>query len=382
MSILVLIILTFFILSNNPKTVTHQHYPNDDSKNEVVVPSNNNNGGDQVKREWKISQDGTVVHHGDHMILGRNYTININNSKKCSDLHNDTISFLIVILSSVGNFDRRQTIRETWALDLLQQLGNYRVIFMVGLTNSNEIQERLRFESLIHEDIVQINIQDNFYNLTHKSIHMLFWYINYCSNAQFLFKTDDDIYLHIPNIIKWLKNVSTKNCNNTIFCRRNISRKILRNANIKDLFLYSSFGKTNDKQLIERSRKKFQKYVVEYKQLPGNLYPEYCSGFGYAISEMVAKKLFQASKTIPYIGIEDVFITGFCRYKMNITITDTILLRLNPVILPIESRCVFDTDRITSNELSNHDMKIMWTHVNTKGYYCKFSNITNMSNPV
>ena len=108
---------------------------------------------------------------------------------------------------------------------------------------------------------------------------MLYWHQNYCPNAQYLIKTDDDIYFHIPNVIKWLKTIgnvsgnhsnSNHNRNNTIFCHRNISRKILRNANIKDLFLYSSFGRqNNDKQLIERSRKKFQKYIVEYKQLPG-----------------------------------------------------------------------------------------------------------------
>ncbi|XP_075680500.1 lactosylceramide 1,3-N-acetyl-beta-D-glucosaminyltransferase-like [Dermatophagoides pteronyssinus] len=321
------------------------------------------------------------------MILNRNYKILINNLEKCSDLQNNTINFLIIILSSVKNFDQRQTIRETWALDLLQQLGNYRVMFMVGLTESNETQERLKFESLIHEDIVQINIVDSFYNLTYKSIHMLYWHQNYCPNAQYLIKTDDDIYFHIPNVIKWLKTIgnvsgnhsSNHNSNNTIFCHRNISRKILRNANIKDLFLYSSFGRqNNDKQLIERSRKKFQKYIVEYKQLPGNLYPEYCSGFAYAINKLNVEKLFKASKTIPYIGIEDVFITGFCREKMNITITDIKQFRLNPIVRPIESRCIFDqSDRITSNELTEHDMKIMWTHVNTKGYYCKFSsNIT------
>ena len=94
----------------------------------------------KIKKEWNISDDGTVIHNGDRMILNRNYKILINNLEKCSDLQNNTINFLIIILSSVKNFDQRQTIRETWALDLLQQLGNYRVMFMVGLTESNETQ--------------------------------------------------------------------------------------------------------------------------------------------------------------------------------------------------------------------------------------------------
>lgn len=105
----------------------------------------------------------------------------------------------------------------------------------------------------------------------------------------------------------------------------------------------------------------------------GNLYPDYCSGYSYVIKYSVAKKLFDVSKTIPYIGIEDVFVTGFCRSKANITISNNYNFRLNPIIHPIESRCAFETGRINSNELDIKDIKTLWTHVNTQGYYCKFT---------
>lgn len=172
-----------------------------------------------------------------------------------------------MILSAAANFEQRQTIRETWANDVMQQIGNFRVFFLIGLTNNTDTQERLVFENMIYEDLLQISIFDSFANLTYKSINMLRWYIKYCPNANFLYKTDDDIYIHLPNVRQLLAN--STNLNNSILCRRNRSRKILRNANIKDLFFYHSIDGNKDKQLIEQSRKKFRKYIVEYKQLPG-----------------------------------------------------------------------------------------------------------------
>lgn len=87
----------------------------------------------------------------------------------------------------------------------------------------------------------------------------------------------------------------------------------------------------------------------------------------------VAQKLFETSITIPYIGIEDVFITGFCRQKCNVTITNNIMFRLKPFLHPIEGKCAFDKGRITSNEMVVDDIRKLWTHVNTQGYYCKFT---------
>lgn len=87
----------------------------------------------------------------------------------------------------------------------------------------------------------------------------------------------------------------------------------------------------------------------------------------------VALKLFESSQTIPYIGIEDVFITGFSRQKSNVIIVNNPHFRLKPFIHPIESRCAFEHGRINSNEMSVDDSKKLWKHVNTQGYYCKLS---------
>lgn len=87
----------------------------------------------------------------------------------------------------------------------------------------------------------------------------------------------------------------------------------------------------------------------------------------------VAEKLLSASEKIPYIGIEDVFVTGMCREKGNLSIVNNAHFRLKPFIQPIESKCAFENGRINSNEMTLSDIRKLWMHINTQGYYCKMT---------
>lgn len=91
------------------------------------------------------------------------------------------------------------------------------------------------------------------------------------------------------------------------------------------------------------------------------------------MDQSTASKLLLASLKIPYIGIEDVFITGICRHKANLNITNSAHFTLKPYVQPIEAVCAFENGRITSNEMDSNQIRKLWMHVNTQGYYCKGS---------
>lgn len=330
---------------------------------------------------WNVLPDGTVIHEG-KFVFHRPYNYRINPKDVCKTIRPETVSFIIAVESEVKNFERRELIRNTWGLSIIQGLANYRVVFLVGLTRDSEVQASYRcgepretnfllkskvdYESMIYGDMIQIEIDESFLNLTHKSLHMLNWFTVHCGQAQYLFKTDDDIYLHVPNIIKVLTNSTSSGRN--ILCHKNKSRRIIRNIGSH----LHQFDGVHKKVNISDIRKKFVKYIVKQDQIPGSLYPQYCSGFNYIMNHEVAFKLFQSSHTIPYLGIEDVFVTGFCRQKVNIGILDSPMLTLSPRIFPLESKCVFsETGRINSNEMDVADIKSVWYHLNTNGYYCK-----------
>lgn len=318
--------------------------------------------------QWHVLADGTVTHRGSED-LHRNITLLINSAHRCASLRANQSSFVVLVESDIVNFEKRQLIRDTWGLSVLQQVANYRVIFLVGMTTSEEVQSKLDFEQHMYEDMVQIAIYEGFQNLTYKSIHMLHWFTHHCPSARYLFKTDDDIYLHIPNLIQLFASTTFEG---SLLCHHNNSRKILRSLKDIHYFVYTVKDRTR-KEVLEQIRSKFHKYLISLDLLPGSLYPDYCSGFGYAMDHSTASKLLLASAHIPYVGIEDVFITGICREKAKLGITNNAHFTLKPYVQPIEAVCAFEGGRVTSNEMNGPELRKLWTNINTQGYYCKMS---------
>jgi len=94
----------------------------------------NNNIRDKFTTDskWKVLNDGTVVHLG-NLPFSYNYSYLINNENICKSFISKSLKIIIFIESEALNFERRQLIRETWSLKLIQQTLNYRIIFLLGL---------------------------------------------------------------------------------------------------------------------------------------------------------------------------------------------------------------------------------------------------------
>ena len=54
-------------------------------------------------------------------------------------------------------------------------------------------------------DIIQAKFVDSYANLTVKSIALIRWVVDYCSQAEFMLKADDDMYINVPLLIDVLK---------------------------------------------------------------------------------------------------------------------------------------------------------------------------------
>lgn len=53
-----------------------------------------------------------------------------------------------------------------------------RVVFLLGQTDDNVTQQRILHESQTHNDLIQENFHDSYYNLTLKSVMMVKWLTN------------------------------------------------------------------------------------------------------------------------------------------------------------------------------------------------------------
>ena len=197
--------------------------------------------------------------------------------------------FLIILVPSAPkHLQARMDIRETWgqyANNLTLPAPNTSVkvsiAFLMGTVENTTDTSSLLSESNKYQDIVIADFHDSYKNLTRKVLTGLKWVTVYCASAEYILKVDDDIFIHIPNLIEMLKRIP---------------------ANSKG----GIYGLMYPHGITQRKGK----WAVSNAEYPMSKYPQYMSGNSYVISKNIAKDLLMASQYMPYLSIEDAFITG------------------------------------------------------------------------
>lgn len=226
-----------------------------------------------------------------------NYRYLINHEQKCA---NRDVLLLLLVKSSPENLERRQAIRLTWGNELYIQRNigvTVRVLFVLGIhphpLDRKKLQRKLFYEDQLYQDIIQQDFIDTFHNLTLKLLLQLRWTHTYCDHARFLMSADDDIFVHVPNLIHYLQGIDQ--------------------TGVKDFWI----GKVH--RGAPPNRKKDSKYYVSYEMYPWALYPDYTPGAGYVVSRDVASRVYQASLNLnASLYIDDVFM-GICASVIGIS---------------------------------------------------------------
>ena len=122
----------------------------------------------------------------------------INNENICEPA-NESVDILILITSAPQNNLARIAIRETWLKYTRQNKGVIRYAFLLG--TSPEDQE-IKKENSQTKDIILGNFHDAYSNLTYKTLIGLQWALTFCNQTKFVMKTDDDMYVNIPGLMK------------------------------------------------------------------------------------------------------------------------------------------------------------------------------------
>ncbi|XP_051989732.1 lactosylceramide 1,3-N-acetyl-beta-D-glucosaminyltransferase B-like [Xyrauchen texanus] len=229
-----------------------------------------------------------------------NHKYIINQEKKCGTRD---ILLLLFVKSSSENFERRQAIRSTWGNEVYieRTVGvTVKVLFALGLhpepQQRTKLQQQLFFEDQTYHDLIQQDFIDSFHNLTIKLLLQLGWKDTYCRHAHFLMSADDDVFVHIFNLIHYLQGIS--------------------HSNVEDLWV----GRVH--RGSPPARDKESKYYVSRDMYPWCSYPDYTPGSGYVLSKDVATKIYQASLTLnASLYIDDVFL-GICAKVLGISPKD------------------------------------------------------------
>ena len=208
---------------------------------------------------------------------------------------------LILVLSVHAHIETREAIRNTYgrlvSTPIWPLMGkvqeNIKLAFLVGIGRPDFKNGIMQKESELYGDIVQADFVDSYFNLTRKVLTGLRWASIFCPRAKFVLKADEDVFVHIPNLINALKSSPTYG----------------------DAMIY---GHVQPNALVMRSGK----WAVNISDFPFKNYPAFAAGNTYVLSGNIIKSLFDGSQYLPLLHIEDAFLTGIVRKSLHIPISD------------------------------------------------------------
>ena len=185
------------------------------------------------------------------------------------DKSSKPIDLLVLALSRHQNGQQRDIIRRTWG-SYARSGSRIRLLFIFGKypeLNARE-ESSLQLESVIHGDILQIGVLGTSHNMTFVVFNALRWAGEQCSEARFVVKISDDVYLNIPGVLTLLEMKGNDQLSDVIFgeCLR-AGGPPLKNTSHENA-LYELRG-----------------------SYPYDRYPSYCSGAGMFMSMALMRKL-------------------------------------------------------------------------------------------
>ena len=125
-------------------------------------------------------------------------------------------SIFIAVNSAPGNFDKRNSIRQTWRkhipiVEAQGLMGLSGFAFILGLTKDNVTQTKIDEENNENGDIIQIEMSDFYWNLSFKVAGLLNWLYRNCAKVDFVLKTDDDVYVNVRTLAYFVQSSNPSN---------------------------------------------------------------------------------------------------------------------------------------------------------------------------
>ncbi|XP_006886835.1 PREDICTED: beta-1,3-galactosyltransferase 5-like [Elephantulus edwardii] len=196
---------------------------------------------------------------------------------------------VLLVTSSHSQLAARMAIRHTWGKEKVVKGKRIKTLFLLGAATKQDEMTAVAYEGQQHQDIIQKDFVDVYFNLTLKTMMGMEWVHHFCPQAAFVMKTDSDMFVNVYYLTELLlkKNRTTR--------------------------FFTGFLKMNEFPI----RTRFSKWFVSKHEYPWDKYPPFCSGTGYVFSSDIASQVYNVSESVPFIKLEDVFV-GLCLAKLNI----------------------------------------------------------------
>lgn len=224
--------------------------------------------------------------------------------------NNEKPVLVMLCLTTFYDIETRAAIRETWGSVAANRIWPTRkvklplikLVFLLGSPNDSIVKKAIiEDEHMRFGDIVSADFKDSYDNLTLKVMMGLKWVNEYCPHVKFVAKIDQDVFLHVANLLRFLHAVPVP------------AEGIV-------------IGYLTTNGTVHRTGR----WGVDKKNFPLATFPNYTYGHCYVISGNAVPQILEAAERMPYIGIEDAFITGkfssICSQFVLLTSSTTILI--------------------------------------------------------
>ncbi|XP_062988091.1 UDP-GalNAc:beta-1,3-N-acetylgalactosaminyltransferase 1 [Elgaria multicarinata webbii] len=259
---------------------------------------------------FMVFSSHTGIEHIDYVyfyshepVYKQNFLFTLRERLKCED----NKPFLVILVTSrPTDVKVRQAIRKTWGSEKSWWGNKILTLFLLGKGEGIDDNAALSIEdeSILYGDILQQDFLDTYSNLTLKTVMAFRWLTEFCSNAQYVMKTDSDVFINMGNLMKLLNSSTSEN------------------------FITGY-------PLIEKPAHRgfYWKTFISFDEYPFKVYPPYLSGLGYVLDTGLAQQVYGMMSHVKPIKFEDVYV-GICLgiLGVNITVLDDVdLFFLYPI---------------------------------------------------
>ncbi|THD25230.1 Hexosyltransferase [Fasciola hepatica] len=241
-----------------------------------------------------------------------------------------TIDILFVVKSRIKSFDQRSAIRSTWgnASCALSVGALTQTLFALGTTAVPEplLDFLLQREQDEHDDLLQFDFVDEYYNNTYKLMSSLKYISRYCPNARFVMIVDEDFLVNVKNVIRTIRSVT------------NLEYQTYVSGHVYDH--------------MKPMRTLWGKWYISYLSYPFSTFPPYATGGSIIFSMPVVRLLVVGMPFVKYLWIDDVYI-GFVLLKYGISPRHLNGIYLKRTTSPSELRNAISSHKFSNAQLMN-----------------------------
>ncbi|KAM7302033.1 beta-1,3-galactosyltransferase 1 [Ixodes scapularis] len=245
-------------------------------------------------------------------------------------------SFLVLVQSASRNTERRNAIRDTWASPTKDSFSGIRLGFVLGTPRKASLNDKVLREADEYRDIIMSNFTESYYNLSLSTVTLLRWAVENCAGYDYLVKADDDAFLNLTALRKYLSDKPKKN----------------------SIFGYLMRG-------YRPNRQRESKWYTPQDLYNKSRLPDFVSGFAYVITADAVPELYAAAKVIPLFPLEDVYVTGMCRERTRTVLRNAARFH-NHKKKKATSICSY-ANVLAQHEMTPAEMHTLWQKISSHG---------------